>query len=404
MLNESMLFTLKNRLSHANVPMAVECWNGWKLQTSEQPRLKVFIRQPSALIALLNPKLGKLAEGYVKNLIDFEGSAADLIELCNVLCANTDLRVHRRGFGALTDLFTRRALNDRQSITHHYDISNDFYALWLDRQRIYSCAYFKTDADSLELAQEQKLEHICRKLVLKPGDRFLDVGCGWGGLLFWAAQHYGVRAVGITLSEQQYQYVRHQIDLRGLKGQVDVHLQHYEEIPEDERFDKIASVGMFEHVGLPKLPNYFTRLYNLLRPGGLLLNHGITAGSPENTRGLGGEISEFVEKYVFPGGQLVHLCKVTELASQKGFEIADVECLRSHYARTLWHWVERLDAQRDAAVQIVGEERYRIWRIYMAGSANAFTHGWISIYQVLAARPLSDGSTELPLTRAHQYS
>jgi cyclopropane-fatty-acyl-phospholipid synthase len=283
-------------------------------------------------------------------------------------------------------------------------VSNDFYALWLDRQRIYSCAYFKTEADSLDTAQEQKLEHICRKLLLKPNERFLDVGCGWGGLLFWAAQHYGVQAVGITLSEHQYDYVKHQIEMRGLTSQVEVRLQNYADVPADERFDKIASVGMFEHVGLHRLPSYFARLHSLLNPGGLLLNHGITAGMPENTQGLGGDISEFIEKYVFPGGQLVHLCRVIELASSSGFDVADVECWRSHYARTLWQWVERLDARREEAIGIVGDERYRIWRVYMAGSANAFARGWISIYQVLAAKPLANGAIDHPPTRAHLYA
>jgi cyclopropane-fatty-acyl-phospholipid synthase len=405
MINEPLLAALRDRLAHVNVPLAVECWNGWQLQTSDAPRLRLYIRQPSALTALLNPKLGKLAESYVKNLIDFEGDTADVIELGNMLCKSDDVRAQRAGIdiGEIAKRLTRRSLSDRESIAYHYDVSNDFYALWLDRQRIYSCAYFKNEADSLDVAQEQKLEHICRKLLLKPNERLLDVGCGWGGLLFWAAQHYGVHAVGITLSEQQYEYVKHQVDIRGLKDRVEVRLQHYQDVPSFDQFDKIASVGMFEHVGLAKLPNYFSRLYDLLRPGGLLLNHGITAGSPENTRGLGSDIGEFVERYVFPGGQLVHLCKVVELASRGGFEVADVECLRTHYKRTLWNWVERLDAQREEAIRIVGEERYRIWRIYMAGSANAFARGWISIYQVLAGKPEADGSTSLPLTRAHQY-
>ncbi len=404
MINEITFAALKNRLSSIGMPLAVECWNGLQIQTDAQPRAKLFIHRPSALVALLNPKLGKLAEHYVNNAIDFEGETTDLIELGNLLCSSDDIRVHRNTFSGAAKRLLRWPLSDRESIAHHYDVSNDFYALWLDRQRIYSCAYFKTETDSLDIAQEQKLEHICRKLLLKPNERFMDAGCGWGGLLFWAAQHYGVRAVGITLSDRQYEYVKHQIEIRGLAGQVEVRLQHYADVPSDEQFDKIASVGMFEHVGLRKLSSYFERLYSILSPGGLLLNHGITAGLPENTQGLGGDISEFIEKYVFPGGQLVHLCKVVELASSSGLDVADVECLRSHYARTLWQWVERLDAHREEAIRIVGEERYRIWRIYMAGSANAFARGWISIYQVLAAKPLANGVIDLPSTRAHVYA
>jgi cyclopropane-fatty-acyl-phospholipid synthase len=403
MVNQITLAAFKNRLAGIDMPLAVEFWNGLRIQTDDRPRAKLFIRRPSALSVFLNPKLGKLAEYYVSNAIDFEGNTSDMIELGNLLCSTGDVRMHRTTFSGFWKRLQRRTSNDRESIAHHYDVSNDFYELWLDRQRIYSCAYFKTEADSLDIAQEQKLEHICRKLLLGPNERFLDVGCGWGGLLFWAAQHYGVRAVGITLSERQYDYVKHQIEIRGLADQVEVRLQHYVDVPSYERFDKIASVGMFEHVGLRKLPRYFARLYELLRPGGLLLNHGITAGLPGNTRGLGGDISEFVEDYVFPGGQLVHLCKVIELASSSGFDVADIECLRPHYARTLWKWVERLDAHREEAVGIVGEERYRIWRIYMAGSANAFARGWISIYQVLAARPLANGTIDHPLTRTHLY-
>ncbi len=403
MLHNPIFSILKSRMIAVGLPLSVECWNGWRLQTSGSPRLKVLIRKPSALSAFINPKLGQLAEHYIKDSIDFVGDTADVIALGNLLCSGTDPRVHPRPLRALGARWFKRRAADRESISKHYDVSNDFYALWLDRQRIYSCAYFKTSQDSLDVAQEQKLDHICRKLLLKPNERLLDVGCGWGGLLFWAAQHYGAQAVGVTLSQQQYEYVKHQIAIRGLTGRVEVRLQHYQDIPIDEEFDKIASVGMFEHVGLNGLPRYFKRLYELLAPGGLLLNHGITAGAPENTQGLGGDISEFVEKYVFPGGQLIHLCKVIELSSSSGFDTVDVECWRSHYAQTLWQWVERLDANRDEAIRIVGEERYRIWRIYMAGSASAFSHGWISIHQVLAAKPLSDGAINHPLTRAHQY-
>ena len=404
MLREHLFSLLEARLSRLAMPLAVECWNGWRLQTGDSPRVRLRLRQPSALMALVRPRLGKLAESYVKSVIDIEGRIADVIQFGHLLCAAGETQSQRIRSGVTRTGWLRRHLSDREAIARHYDVSNDFYALWLDRQRVYSCAYFRTPDDSLDTAQEQKLAHICRKLLLKANERLLDVGCGWGALLFWAVEHYGVNAVGITLSQQQYDYVNTQIAARGLGHRMQVRLQHYRDIDVSERFDKIASVGMFEHVGSDQLPGYFKRLHDLLLPGGLLLNHGITAGSPDNTGGLGSDISEFIEKYVFPGGELVHLCRVTELLSRAGLDVADAESLRPHYARTLWHWVQRLEAHQDEALRLIGEERYRTWRIYMAGSAHAFERGWVSIYQVLAGKPLADGSLALPLTREHVYT
>jgi cyclopropane-fatty-acyl-phospholipid synthase len=291
---------------------------------------------------------------------------------------------------------------DRKNISHHYDVSNDFYALWLDVQRVYSCAYFKRDDDTLELAQTQKLEHICRKLNLQPKEDFLDIGCGWGGLILWAAEHYGVRATGITLSQNQHDYVLAQIQARGLHERVTVHLMDYRDIPEDLLFDKIASVGMFEHVGRQNLPKYFAKIYRLLKPGGLVMNHGITSSGLGNA-GLGSGISDFIDEYVFPGGELVHVSQVVESLSAHGLECWDVECLRPHYARTLWHWVDRLEDRAQQAKEIVGEEKYRIWQIYMAGSAHAFERGWMSIFQILGGKALPNGKMPYPLTREHVY-
>jgi len=292
---------------------------------------------------------------------------------------------------------------DRKAIQSHYDVSDEFFGLWLDANRVYSCAYFRRADDTLEIAQEQKLDHICRKLQLKPGERFLDIGCGWGALIIRAAQRYGVNALGVTLSQHQYDFARKKIREAGLEGRCEVRLLDYRDVPEEGGFDKIASVGMFEHVGLKNFPVYFGKIFRLLRPGGLVMNHGITHNWP-GQRELGSGIGEFVDRYVFPGGELAHVGQVLEAMSNSGLEPSDVESLRPHYGRTLWEWVDRLDSNREAAVACVGEKIYRIWRIYMAGSAHAFERGWLSIYQVLAGKARADGALDLPPTREHLYA
>ncbi len=291
---------------------------------------------------------------------------------------------------------------DRKNIQHHYDVGNDFYGLWLDRNRVYSCAYFKTPDDTLDVAQEQKLEHICRKLQLKPGERFLDIGCGWGGLILWAARHHGVTALGITLSEEQHAYATQRIGEAGLQERCEVRLMDYRDVSEERPFDKIASVGMFEHVGKRNLKAYFGKIARLLKSGGMVMNHGITTNSLADAE-LGSGIGEFVDEYVFPGGELVHVSRVLSEMSGQGLEPWDAECLRPHYARTLWEWVRRLESRQDDARRIVGEKLYRIWHIYMAGSAHAFDRGWISIFQILGTKPLPDGKVAYPLTREHLY-
>jgi cyclopropane-fatty-acyl-phospholipid synthase len=253
---------------------------------------------------------------------------------------------------------------------------------------------------SLEAAQEAKLDHICRKLNLQPGERLLDIGCGWGGLILHAAGKYGVRATGITLSEQQHAYVNELIAARGLSEKVEVRLMDYRDVQEQAVYDKVASVGMFEHVGRENLAAYFSRINQLLRPGGLVLNHGITSAALD-ARGLGGGISEFIEDYVFPGGELVHISDVMRAASGSALECLDAENLRPHYARTLWHWVTRMEHHADEARRLVGEQKYRIWRIYMAGSAHAFDHGWMELWQVLAGKGVGPGS--YPFNRAYMY-
>jgi cyclopropane-fatty-acyl-phospholipid synthase len=400
MLQSQILKMLESRLRHHCLPVAVELWNGKTLRLADQPTVTLKINKPQELLHLALPSLGQLARSYVTRGLDLSGPMREIIGMGERLC-EMDVLTNKKSRRAPFRWKHSKPI-DRKNISHHYDVSNDFYALWLDVQRVYSCAYFKRDDDTLELAQTQKLEHICRKLNLQPKEDFLDIGCGWGGLILWAAEHYGVRATGITLSQNQHDYVLAQIQARGLHERVTVHLMDYRDIPEDLLFDKIASVGMFEHVGRQNLPKYFAKIYRLLKPGGLVMNHGITSSGLGNA-GLGSGISDFIDEYVFPGGELVHVSQVVESLSAHGLECWDVECLRPHYARTLWHWVDRLEDRAQQAKEIVGEEKYRIWQIYMAGSAHAFERGWMSIFQILGGKALPNGKMPYPLTREHVY-
>ena len=252
---------------------------------------------------------------------------------------------------------------------------------------------------TLEQAQVAKLDHICRKLQLQPGEQFLDVGCGWGALILHAAQHYGVQAHGITLSERQFALARARIQAAGLENRVSVELQDYRDLAGAARFDKIASVGMFEHVGLKNLPQYFDTVHRLLRPRGLFLNHGIT----HNEEGWGDALSSlFINRYVFPDGELDTVSNIQRAMERAQFEIIDLEGLRPHYALTLREWVRRLDLQHDAALQHVTESTYRVWRLYMAASALEFESGELGVYQILSA-PRGNAAQGLPLNRRYMY-
>lgn len=285
------------------------------------------------------------------------------------------------------------------AISFHYDLSNDFYGLWLDEGMVYSCAYFESEADGLAQAQSAKLDHICRKLRLQPGDRFLDIGCGWGALVEHAARYYGVQAHGITLSERQFAWARERIRLAGLTDRVTVALQDYRDLQGEGGYDKIASVGMFEHVGLKNLPLYFEAVQRLMRPDGLFLNHGIT----HQDEGWNDAISSrFINRYVFPDGELDTVGNIQRVMERSRFEVLDVEALRPHYAKTLRHWVHRLDEQHARALEFVDEATYRVWRLYMAASAMEFESGGLGIYQILAGRRGAKAAG-LPSTRRYMY-
>ena len=290
--------------------------------------------------------------------------------------------------------------SDQAAISFHYDVSNSFYQLWLDKQMVYSCGYFHSLQDTLEQAQENKLDHICRKLRLKPGERFLDVGCGWGAMVCWAARHYGVKAHGITLSENQFEYAQARIQAEGLGHLVTVELRDYRDLEGENVYDKISSVGMFEHVGLANLPVYNATIKRVLRPGGLFLNHGITHDEEGWQRTID---TEFINRYVFPDGELDTVSNIQRRMEQTGFEIHDVEALRPHYALTLRQWVSRLEQRREEALQYVGESAYRVWRLYMAACALEFEYGGTGIYQILASKP-GGAEPAVPLTRSDIYA
>jgi cyclopropane-fatty-acyl-phospholipid synthase len=392
---EHALSNLKKRV-HA--PLRLVLWDGREVALSEEPRVTMRINGARGASALLNPTLLTLAEAYIEGHTELEGDLRAAIHSAEALSRSAPRP--RLEAGAPKARHTRRT--DREAIEHHYDVSNAFYALWLDPRMVYSCAYFRSEDDSLETAQLQKLDHICRKLRLSPGEKFLDIGCGWGALVMRAAEKYGVDATGITLSQNQFELATERIRAAGLQDRCRVLLQDYRDVPGEGIYDKIASVGMFEHVGLANLPTYFGVVQRLLRERGLFLNHGITSSNVEN-RAVGLGAGEFIGRYVFPRGELPHLHRAVHDMSEQSLEVHDVECLRPHYARTLEMWSANYESRLAEAVAASNERTARIWRVYLAGCAHAFDQGWISIYQVLASRRARPGRTELPLTRDWMY-
>jgi cyclopropane-fatty-acyl-phospholipid synthase len=408
--------------------LAIRLWNGETVKLGPgSPEAALIFHHPHPLrdLILFRDPL-RLAEAYFAGRVSVEGDIYSIFGLKDYL-QSLSLSVREKAALVSGALFLRddsgqnmsakasliqRASSlrlrswrghtrntNRKAIAFHYDVSNDFYNLWLDQQMVYSCAYFEDPDESLDQAQSNKLEHICRKLRLKSGEHFLDIGCGWGALIRWAARHYGVRAHGVTLSRNQYEYGLRKIQEEGLQERVTVELKDYRDMEGEARFDKIASVGMFEHVGLKNLPPYFATAYRLLKSGGLFLNHGIT----QDEEGWAKTVStKFINRYVFPDGELDTVSNVQRAMERADFEILDVEALRQHYALTLRHWVSRLEQRKDEALQHVSEATYRIWHLYMSACALQFETGEVGVYQILASK--KGGRLDaVPLTRRDLY-
>jgi cyclopropane-fatty-acyl-phospholipid synthase len=418
---EPLLRKIESQLAGLPVPVAVQLPAGQRVGPPDSA-VTLSFRDWSSLATLAAGHIGRLAEDIVESRVQLQGRMRDVMAVAQRLLPGTPV-------GSDTGWWTqvmRRAKSlahhtphkDAQQIQFHYDVSDDFYALWLDPRRVYSCAYYRDAEMSLAQAQEAKLDHICRKLMLQPGERFLDIGAGWGGLLMWAAEHYGVNATGITLSKNQHAHVQRLIEDKGLQGRVRMELCDYRDLDESQGFDKIASVGMFEHVGQVNMPGYFAKVRNLLKPGGLVMNHGITAGGIEPGQ-LGAGMGEFIEKYIFPGGELLHISHVLRDLSMAGLEMADVENLRPHYARTLWAWSDALEARQAEAQRVLrttanardADKVLRAYQLYLAGSAMSFEQGWIALHQILATRPdgelqtgnLRGAQSAYPFNREYMY-
>jgi cyclopropane-fatty-acyl-phospholipid synthase len=412
---------------HLQIAASVRLWDGTSvpLGPGGADGVAISISEPGVIASLVRrPTLDRLIRHYAHGQIGIEGGT--LIDLGLQLSdGGTRKRLKAINKGRLLGnllpfLFApatrpgrsrdfagdeigegRQQAQNQDFIKFHYDVGNDFYRLFLDPEMQYSCAYFIDSAGTLEQAQQDKLEMICRKLRLKPGDRLLDIGCGWGGLVCYAARHYGVSAHGITLSDAQLALAKERIAAHGLQDQVTVEIRDYADLTGS--YDKIASIGMYEHIGVANIPRYLGKVRSLLTNDGLFLNHAISRRAKrKGNRFYKRAEQRALLKYIFPGGELDDIGHTVQAMEQHGFEVHDVEAWRPHYALTTRHWCERLTARREEAAALVGEETYRIWVAYLAGCSLAFMRGTARIYQTLVSKG-GKGEAPMPLTRADLY-
>ena len=397
--------------------IAVRLWDGsvWRLRSDERTDATLVLRHPESLGRLLRwPVQLAIGEAYIYDDIDVLGSLDTLVPVADHLmqrrwslmdwlrCGAATLRQHR--LDRLPEetrslvLHGRRheKLRDREAVRFHYDVPVEFYRLWLDSRLMYSCGYYEHEGDGLEQAQAQKLEYLCRKLQLKPGDRLLDLGCGWGGFALYAAQTHGALVHGITLSRRQAEVAIQRISAAGLSRRCRIEVRDFRDIHGEQMYDKIISIGMVEHIGKHRLASYYGHAMELLGPGGVFLTQGIGTRDGQPTLG------PFANRYVFPDAEVLPIQDIVRAAEGSGFEVRDVESLREHYALTLNAWSKRLEQHHEEAVRVVGEVTYRVWRAYMAMAGYLFRVGRLSLYHTLCVRA-EDGRAGLPLTREDWY-
>ncbi len=398
---------------------AVRFWDGrlWQIEPMPDPEFTLVLRHAGTLPEMFQgPNMLSLAEAFMSGQFDIEGDIVEAVRLGEFLLAQRRGWLQRvrlgwrlrslrspppRSDGPAGATLRGRSMSRERvhgAVTYHYELPVDFFKLWLDRQLVYSGAYFHTSVDSLEAAQVQKLEHVCGKLQLRSGERLMDLGCGWGALVCHAARRFGVTACGVTVSRQQMEFGRQRIEEAGLQHLCSVETHDFRDAT-GAPYDKVASIGMAEHVRRRSLPEYYRTVLRLLRPGGLFLSQCIACSEWKRLRSG----PSFMDRHVFPDTELVPLHVTLRAAEQAGFEVRDVENLRQHYALTLERWLRRLESSEREAVQLVGDATYRKFRLYLAACAHDFQVGRLNLFQVLCSKPAS-GSCELPLTRSQWYS
>lgn len=390
MFEKKILHKIFSRISHGAV--AINYWDGTKqIYGNGQPYFTLTLTSPKVVRAMLrNMSLG-FGEAYMDARILLDGDLGGPARLA---------AENRQAFSAWKRTSnlgrTHRNTRSRQKsfVAHHYDLGNDFYRLWLDESMTYSCAYFRSKRDSLEDAQHQKVDYLLKKLQLKPGHRLLDIGSGWGTLLLKAAREYSVNGLGITLSEEQFRYATEAARKAGLADKVEFRLCNFQDLSEeDQMFDRIISVGMFEHVGKDNLKSYYKAVHDMLRPGGLTVLHTITAETEHSAE-------PWIDRYIFPGGYLPTVREIVSALPEHNFRLLDYENLRLHYAMTLDEWQKRFRKRRDQVVKLYNERFYRMWDLWLASSSASFRYGEISLSQFVLSKGINN---ELPLTREFLY-